>query len=69
MIPAIPPEASSNPDPEPFSPEELAQTAALIAASENGPCCSGEEPPDPTFEQIEAAREFLRTRAKLGPVH
>ncbi|MDB6112858.1 MAG: type site-specific deoxyribonuclease [Pedosphaera sp.] len=42
-----------------IDPDKIAATATFIAASENGPCCSGDPVPDPTPEQVEQAREHV----------
>ena len=42
--------------------QAIAQIAAMLAASENGTCCSGEDPPEPTPAQWEQAREWYAAR-------
>ena len=45
--------------------KEILDFAQQLAASENGCACSDEEPPEPTPEQYEYARERLHKEAKV----
>ena len=51
-----------------LDPIEATATACMLATAENSPCCSGEEPPEPTPEQLERAEEIL-LREALYPFH
>ncbi len=48
-------------------PQTRLQAARLLAANEGGCACSGEAPPEPTFEQEEQAAESLARRALAAP--
>jgi hypothetical protein len=43
--------------------QETAAFACMLAAAESAPCCSGEEPPEPTPEQQDRAEEDLLREA------
>ena len=49
-----------------ISPDDILDFARQLAASENGCACSDDDPPEPTPEQYEYAKERLLKESKVG---
>jgi len=49
-----------------ISPDDILDFARQLAASENGCACSDDDPPEPTAEQYEDAKERLLKESNVG---